>query len=92
MVSNLKVKQDQDLHSHLCDDQERNNVTMDFGSLFDCCMQDATTKKVIAVVGATGQQGGGVVKAILDDPKGGFTARALTRDPTKVRVTPCIRI
>ena len=37
-------------------------------------------KKVIAVVGATGAQGGGLVRAILDDPGGGFTARALTRD------------
>jgi len=37
-------------------------------------------KKVIAVVGATGSQGGGLVRAILDDPRGGFTARALTRD------------
>lgn len=36
--------------------------------------------KVIAVVGATGAQGGGLVRAILDDPGGGFTARALTRD------------
>ncbi len=37
-------------------------------------------KKIIAVVGATGAQGGGVVRAILSDPKGGFTARAITRD------------
>jgi uncharacterized protein YbjT (DUF2867 family) len=37
-------------------------------------------KKVIAVLGATGAQGGGLVRAILDDPGGGFTARALTRD------------
>jgi uncharacterized protein YbjT (DUF2867 family) len=37
-------------------------------------------KKVIAVVGATGAQGGGVVRAILEDPKGGFAVRALTRD------------
>jgi uncharacterized protein YbjT (DUF2867 family) len=38
-------------------------------------------KKIIAVVGATGAQGGGVVRAILKDPAGGFHARALTRDP-----------
>jgi uncharacterized protein YbjT (DUF2867 family) len=38
-------------------------------------------KKVIAVVGATGAQGGGLVRAILDDPNGGFVARAITRDP-----------
>lgn len=37
--------------------------------------------KVIAVVGATGAQGGGLVRAICADPGGGFTARALTRDP-----------
>jgi uncharacterized protein YbjT (DUF2867 family) len=37
-------------------------------------------KKIIAVVGATGAQGGGVVRAILRDKTGPFTARALTRD------------
>ena len=37
-------------------------------------------KKIIAVVGATGAQGGGLVRAILDDPDGGFTVRAITRD------------
>jgi uncharacterized protein YbjT (DUF2867 family) len=37
-------------------------------------------KKIIAVVGATGAQGGGLVRAILNDPSGGFTARAITRD------------
>jgi uncharacterized protein YbjT (DUF2867 family) len=39
-----------------------------------------TDKKIIAVVGATGAQGGGLVRAILNDPKGGFTARAITRN------------
>jgi len=37
-------------------------------------------KKVIAVVGATGSQGSGLVRAILSDPNGGFSARAITRD------------
>ena len=37
-------------------------------------------KKIIAVVGATGAQGGGLVRAILADPASGFTARAITRD------------
>jgi len=37
-------------------------------------------KKVIAVVGATGAQGGGLVRAIMNTPNGGLTARALTRD------------
>jgi len=40
-------------------------------------------KKVIAVVGSTGSQGGGLVQAILSDPNGGFAARAVTRDPSK---------
>lgn len=37
-------------------------------------------KKVIAVVGATGSQGGGLVRAILDDPDHEFAVRALARD------------
>ncbi len=37
-------------------------------------------KKIIAVLGATGSQGGGLVRAILADPNGGFAVRALTRD------------
>ena len=36
-------------------------------------------KKIIAVVGATGAQGGGLVRAILNDPSSGFAVRALTR-------------
>src|SRR5215471_4914254 len=40
-------------------------------------------KKVIAVVGATGTQGGGLCRAILADPHGGFAVRAITRDPGK---------
>jgi uncharacterized protein YbjT (DUF2867 family) len=39
--------------------------------------------KIIAVVGATGTQGGGLVEAIVGDPNGGFKARAITRDPGK---------
>jgi uncharacterized protein YbjT (DUF2867 family) len=38
-------------------------------------------RKIIAVAGATGAQGGGLVRAILADPGGGFAVRALTRDP-----------
>jgi uncharacterized protein YbjT (DUF2867 family) len=38
-----------------------------------------TDTKLIAVVGATGAQGGGLVRAILADPSGGFRARAITR-------------
>jgi uncharacterized protein YbjT (DUF2867 family) len=40
-------------------------------------------KKIIAVVGSTGSQGGGLCRAILDDPNGGFAVRAITRDPNK---------
>jgi uncharacterized protein YbjT (DUF2867 family) len=37
-------------------------------------------KKTIAVVGATGAQGSGLVRAVLGAPEGGFAVRALTRD------------
>ena len=37
-------------------------------------------KNIIAVIGATGAQGGGLVRAILDDPESGFAARAVTRN------------
>jgi uncharacterized protein YbjT (DUF2867 family) len=40
-------------------------------------------KKVIAVIGATGNQGGGLSRAILNDPDGGFACRAVTRYPSK---------
>jgi uncharacterized protein YbjT (DUF2867 family) len=36
--------------------------------------------RIIAVLGATGAQGGGLVRAILADRGGGFGARAVTRD------------
>jgi len=38
-------------------------------------------RKIVVVTGATGAQGGGLVRAILSDPEGGFAARALTRNP-----------
>jgi len=37
-------------------------------------------KKIIAIVGATGAQGGGLVRAILSDPDHEYQVRALTRD------------
>ncbi|MFE9444388.1 NmrA/HSCARG family protein [Streptomyces sp. NPDC006602] len=40
-----------------------------------------SNKKIIAVAGATGAQGGGAARAILADPESGFTVRALTRNP-----------
>ena len=36
--------------------------------------------RIIAVVGATGAQGGGLVRAIQADKTGAFRARAITRD------------
>ena len=38
-------------------------------------------QKIIAVVGATGQQGGGLVRAIQADARSPFRARAITRNP-----------
>jgi len=38
-------------------------------------------KKIIAVAGATGAQGGGLVRAIQADTSGAFRARAITRNP-----------
>jgi uncharacterized protein YbjT (DUF2867 family) len=37
-------------------------------------------KKIIAVIGATGAQGGGLVRAIMNESDGRFTARAVTRN------------
>lgn len=37
-------------------------------------------KKIIAVLGATGAQGGGLARAILNDPNSEFAVRAITRD------------
>jgi uncharacterized protein YbjT (DUF2867 family) len=40
----------------------------------------STGGKIVAVVGATGAQGGGLVRAILDDQSEDFVVRAVTRD------------
>jgi uncharacterized protein YbjT (DUF2867 family) len=44
---------------------------------------DMADRKVIAVVGATGTQGGRLCQAILADSNGGFSVRGITRDPSK---------
>ncbi|WOX20796.1 NmrA/HSCARG family protein [Streptomyces solicathayae] len=40
-----------------------------------------TERKIITVIGATGRQGGGLVRAVLADRDGEFTVRAVTRHP-----------
>ena len=44
-----------------------------------------TAKKILTVFGATGTQGGSVVKSILGDPKTAaeYSIRAVTRDSSK---------
>lgn len=37
-------------------------------------------ERIIVVMGATGAQGGGLVRAMLDHPEAGFVPRAITRD------------
>ena len=37
-------------------------------------------QEIIAVIGATGAQGGGLVRAILADSRGRFAARGITRN------------
>lgn len=46
-------------------------------------MSDNNKKKIIAVIGATGHQGGGVVRDLQE--RGEFRVRALTRNPDKHR-------
>jgi len=49
-------------------------------------------KKLIAVVGATGAQGGGLVRAILSDKSGEFAARAITRDVGSAKARELARL
>jgi uncharacterized protein YbjT (DUF2867 family) len=49
-------------------------------------------KKITAVVGATGSQGSGLVRAIMGDPSGGFAARALTREVNSDKARELARI
>ncbi|HSK10504.1 MAG TPA: NmrA/HSCARG family protein [Vicinamibacterales bacterium] len=49
-------------------------------------------KKIIAVVGATGAQGGGLVRAILNDESGQFAARAITRDVNAAKARELARL
>jgi len=49
-------------------------------------------KRIIAVVGATGAQGGGLVRAILSDPMSGFAVRALTRDTGSEKAKALVKL
>jgi len=49
-------------------------------------------RKVIAVVGATGAQGGGLVRAIVNDTSGEFAARAITRDVNSAKAQELARM
>jgi uncharacterized protein YbjT (DUF2867 family) len=49
-------------------------------------------RKIIAVVGATGAQGGGLVRSILEDKSGEFAARAITRDVNSPKAQELARL
>jgi uncharacterized protein YbjT (DUF2867 family) len=49
-------------------------------------------KKILAVMGATGAQGGGLARAILHNPDGGFSVRALTRNASSDRAKELARL
>jgi uncharacterized protein YbjT (DUF2867 family) len=55
-------------------------------------IKSMSATKTIAVIGATGAQGGGLVRAILDDPASGFQARALVRDPNSAKARELARL
>ena len=50
------------------------------------------SKKTIAVVGATGAQGGSLAHAILSDADGDFAVRAITRNPDSPRAKELARL
>jgi uncharacterized protein YbjT (DUF2867 family) len=49
-------------------------------------------KKIIAIAGATGAQGGGLARAILADKNGEFSVRALTRDVNSPKAKELARL
>jgi uncharacterized protein YbjT (DUF2867 family) len=50
------------------------------------------TKRIIAVIGATGSQGGSVARAILHDRAADFCVRAITRNPAGERAQALTRL
>jgi len=51
-----------------------------------------SSKKIIAVFGATGAQGGGLARAILNDANSQFAVRAVTRDVTSEKAKELSRM
>jgi len=49
-------------------------------------------EKILAVVGATGAQGSGLVRAVLSDRRGGYAVRALTRNPGSEKAKELARL
>lgn len=49
-------------------------------------------KKIIAVVGSTGAQGSGLVRAILNDPDHEFNVRAITRDVNSDKAKELVKL
>jgi uncharacterized protein YbjT (DUF2867 family) len=50
------------------------------------------SKKTIVVVGSTGAQGGGLVRAILNDPDHEFNVRAITRDVSSDKAKELVKL
>jgi uncharacterized protein YbjT (DUF2867 family) len=55
-------------------------------------MWEMAGKKIIAVVGATGSQGGGLARAILNDKSGDYAVRAITRHPDSEKAKELARL
>lgn len=51
-----------------------------------------TDKKIIAIIGATGNQGGGLARAIAADRNGPFVVRAITRGPDSERAVALAKL
>lgn len=47
-------------------------------------------KKIIAVMEATGHQGGALIRAIVNDPESEFKARAITRNISEAKATALV--